>query len=654
VTTSALAQRRFAAKVAQDPVTLSSTLVRSHSEDGPLCSVRDTIGRCFDAAGLLVATFTAEPGAKARALAHDGRHLVTWQGDGRLEALDLLTHETTELGTPIVPTLDTGAELRLFPLDGQTVFFARMPSLKPALWRYEEGAMTYVFDLDQAAQTAGLTTPPSSVVETMGLAYEHFEVLGFVSPPTPMTPEPELVFAVQGHWRRYVLGLKKDGTLREVFRTRDDGLGDIDKSAEWRGGLWANGPILAPTGGAVFPVGLRLLTGETFLNRPVPAFGALFVENLITPTVLVQPQQAGLHELVAFGPFLAPGETLVFASRWAGAEYYLGVERARAELRGRLPGMLFRVGVRGGLVPAWSLDPSTFDYDFVEVSGMDLDSRHHLCLADRGAQKVWVYRPLQSGVAPTVLTERFEVPGVTDCRWRKDGRLALIADSRVFVRPSAATHNTFAAFIEDTDTPGGPTFVKGPGVDLETTSDATFVAGPEAGFARITYDGDTLVTPRGQLPLSASSKLADKTAPPIALRPDGRVVVTGQPLYDAEHAEPLVIADPSTPTQPTTYLALTREADAHAHALAVVPWSHFADPWTGAPLDPVNPFAAPGPGTPPSPVAPPAGVPVEDSDATALSASNDDGCGGAHHPSPLWLLALALLAARIRARVVPR
>lgn len=655
VTTSALVQRRFAAKVAQNPTTLASMLIRSHAEDGPLCAIHDGVGRCFDAAGLEVSTFQTEPTAKARAIAHDGRHLVTWHTDGRLEALDLFTHELTDLGTPTPPTLDTGAELRMFPLNAHTVFFARLPSLNPAIWLYEDGTLTPLFDVDSAESAAALTTPPSSVVDTMGLTHEHFEILGFVARPTPHSPEPELVFAVQGHWRRYILGLRPDGALREILRTRLDGLGDIDKSAEWRGGLWADGPILPTTGGPIFPVGLRLFTGDSFLNRPVPAFGALFVEQLISPDVLVQPQQAGLHELVAFTPTLSPGETVVFASRWAGAEFYLGTERARVETQGRRPGMLFRVGLRGGMVPAWSLDPATFDYDFVEVSGMDLSPRHYLCLADRGANQVWIYRPTQSGLAPTVLAERFAAPGVTDCRWRRDGGLSLLVDGQVLTRAPASPTHTLTSFVADPEAASlsGSTFTKGPGVDLGLADQSTFVAGPEADFARVTYDGETLTTPWGTLPLAATSKLAAKTPPPIALRPDGRVLVTGQIRYDDDKTEPLVIADPSTPTQPTTYVALEGHLLAelgHSLAVATVPWTHFSDPWTGAPLDPADPFAPPtSPTSPgfPTPVAPPAGVPVDDPTPTAPT-HKDDGCGGAPLPFAMWLL-VTLLVLRTRA-----
>lgn len=655
VTTSALAQRRFAAKVPQDPTTLASTLIRSHAEDGPLCAIHDGVGRCFDAAGLEVSTFVTEPNVKARAIAYDGRHLVTWHTDGRLEALDLYTLALTDLGSPPPPPLDAGAEVRMFPRDGRTVYFVRMPSLNPGIMRYEDGAMTLAFDLEQAEIAAGLRTLPSSVVDTMGLTHEHFEVLGFVARPTPHSPEPELVFAVQGHWRRYILGLAADGTLRELLRTDNEGLGDIDKSAEWRGGLWADGPIFAPTGGAIFPVGLRLFTGDAFLNRPVPAFGALFVEQLITPDVLVQPQQAGLHELVAFTPALSPGETLVFASRWAGAEFYLGTDRYRFETGGRRPGMLFRVGLRGGMVPAWSLDPSTFEYDFVEVSGMDLDPRHHLCLADRGANQVWVYRPTQSGLAPTVLAERFAAPGVTDCRWREDGGLSLAVSSKVFTRPAGAPPSTFTAFVEDAGAASGSTFAKGPGVDLELVDQATFVAGPEAAFARVTYDGETLTTPWGTLPLTATSKLATKTPPPIALRPDGRVLVTGHILYDGTRAEPLVIADPSTPSQPTTYVALEGHLLAelgHATAVATVPWTHFSDPWTGAPLDPQNPFAEPSTSpTFPAPVAPTAGVAV--SASTPPRQPEDEGCAGAPI-AHVWLPLALWIASRARRRASHR
>lgn len=659
VTTSALAQRRFAAKVPQDPVTLGSTLVRSHAEDGPLCTIHGGLGHCFDAAGHEVSTFVTEPNAKARAIAHDGRHLVTWHADGRLEALDLFTHEVKDLGNPTPPPLDAGAGVRMFPLDGRTVYFARMPSLNPGLMRYEDGAMTLAFDLEQAEIAAGQRTTPSSVVDTMGLSHEHFEVLGFVATPTPATPdvfgpgpsaspEVELVFAVQGHWRRYILGLRPDGRLREILRTRLDGPGDIDKSAEWLGGLWLDGPILATAGGFLQPVGLRLFTGDSFLHRPVPAFGALFVEQHVAPGVLVQPQQAGLHELVAFQPELSPGETLVFVSRWAGGEFYLGADRYRFETAGRRPGMLFRVGLRGGMVPAWSLDPSTFDYDFVEVTGMDLDPRHHLCLADRGANQVWVYRPTQSGLAPTVLAERFAAQGVTDCRWRKDGGLSLAVSSKVLTRPAGGPPSTFSAFVEDTSAPPGTLFAKGPGVDLELVDKSTFVAGPEADFARVTYDGLTLTTPWGTLPLTATSKLATKTPPPIALRPDGRVLVTGHIPYDGPKAEPLVIADPSTPSQPTTYVALEGHILGelgHATAVATVPWTHFSDPWTGAPLDPADPFTPPASPTFPTPTAPTAGVPVDDPTPTAQA--SDDGCAGNPGAIPLWLCLTLLVFARV-------
>ena len=661
VTTSALIQRRFG-HLSSPGLSNSSRLVRSHNPKNPVCEETD-LGRCYDASGRLVATFPLSPHHRGRALSYRGHHLVTFTAEGEVESLDLFTHEQKTLGAPTLPELDSGAELRLFPLDDRTVFFARMPSLHPAIWRLEDGNMTLVFDLDQAARTAGLTTPPSSVVATMGLYYDHFQVLGFSDIATAENPrQAELVFAVQGHWRRYLLGLRPDGELREIMRVRHDGVGDIDTSAEWLSGLYVQGPIVSSAGGFVLPTGLRLYTGETFRERPVPANDTLIVEQLIDPDALIQPQQAGLHELVAFRPSLSPGEVLVFISRWRGLADHLGRDAVQ-RLPLREPGMLFRVHPRGGMVPAWSLEENSLDRTFVEVTALDLDHRHHLCMVDRGADELRVYAPLQSGGVPELLVERFAFsgrPDLTDCRWRKDGGLTVIADDRILTRPADSHTNDPSAFVDEGPA-HGRTLAKGPGADLELVEVATFIAGPEAAFARLTYDGDTLTTPWGKLSLESTGT----TPPTLALRPDGRVVLAPDVVYmpavptgpgvpgNLARTEPFLIADPGTPAHPTTYIALGESGRGHGHALTVVPFHRLADPWTGAPLDPGDPFAEPALGTPPSPVAPPAGVRVEDTSSDSDPRSDDDGCGGAHHPSPLWLLALALLAARTRARVVP-
>lgn len=667
LTTSALIQRRLGPLVPTPWRTTgnASAIVRSHAANGPLCVVdapAAATGTCWDLGAHLVARFPVDPSVRERALAFDGRHLVTLDRDDTITSFDLLTAQTRTFDFS-APSLDTGASLHVYPLDGDTFYLARWPSLNPAVWVVDEGDQRMLFDLDAAETAAGFTTPAGGFVETMGLLHEHFEVLGFQPDPRPSAARDaaELVLAVQGHWRRYLLALTTDGRTRELLRTRSSGLGDLPVSSESSRGLWTPSALVAPDGGFVAPLGLRLDTGDSFAHRPIPTGGTILVENR-NPQDLVQPQQAGLHELVAFDPELDPGETLIFVSRWIGAINYLGYDRFIAETRGPV-GMLFRVGARGGIVPAWAidpltnqLDPSRFDDSFVDVSGMDLDPRHHLCLADRGADTLRIYRPTQSGDIPEVLVERLTVPGLRDCRWRAHGAISILIEegdpdtspgltSRVLTRPQDAPTHDLAAFVADPDAPTAPTrraFVKGPGVDLELIPFGTtaYVAGPEAAYARVSYDLESgaFASPWGTLTLK---HLASQDHPSIVLRPDGRAVLLPSIVYKTspERAEPMVLVDPSTPSDPTTYinLATFNGGDAgHGMVAVAVPWERMVDPWTGAALDPANPFATPRGPSFPTPLAPTGGTPVEGS-----GSAPDEGCGGG---SGSALGAFALLA----------
>jgi uncharacterized protein (TIGR03382 family) len=669
VATSPLIAKRFKGLVPQPwrETGNASALVRSHAPFGPLCALDsqdgDWAGACFDAAGQVVARFPHPPAAD-RALAHDGRHLVTLSTDQTtLESFDLETTATTTVGVLTVPELDTGAFLRIFPVDDTTVFVQRARSVKPAIWVVRDGAQTQVFDLDAAELAAGQTTPAPAQVKTMGLLPTHFEVLGFVPDlsRTASSGAVELLVAVQGYWRRYIIAITPDGRTREHSRFYTDGLGDLAVTAESAFGVWTGARILGHESGFLTPSGLRLFTGDSFDHRPVPAFGTLLVENR-DPRPLVQPQQAGLHEVVTFGPVLEPGETLVFVSSWAGYRFHLPA----GTFLPQLPAMLMRVHPRGGIVPAWDWrDPVTlepdfdrFEYDIVDVSGMDLDRRHHLCLADRGADTLRIYRPTQSGGVPEVLIERLAVQGIRDCRWRANGALSVLVEteteagvqSQTLTRPADAPRHDAAAFVADPDDTHNQAtrraFVKGPGVDLELVDFGTtaFVAGPEANFARVDYDLATGLfrSPWGQLNLD---NLATQDHPSIALRPDGRAVLLPSIVFKSgdEGAESLVLVDPSTPTEPTTYISLGDYGV--GSVTATVPWDRFVDPWTGAHLDPANPFAAAS-STPtfPSPAQPTGGTPV------TITTPGDESCSTSSGPAPIAIAVALLFFAALRRR----
>lgn len=672
-TTSALIARRFKHLIPEPwrATGNASAIVRSHAPWGPLCAMDshdgEWPGTCFDAAGQVVAHFPHPPSAD-RALAHDGRHLVTLSIDQTtLESFDLETAATTTIGVLTVPELDTGAFLRIFPVDDTTVFVQRARSVRPAIWVVRNGVQTLVFDLDMAELAAGQTTPAPAQVKTMGLLHTHFEVLGFV-PDISRTANPgavELLVAVQGYWRRYILAISPDGRIREHSRFYTEGLGDLTVTAESAFGIWTGGHILGNDSGFLTPTGLRLFTGDSFDHRPVPAFGTLFVENR-DPRPLIQPQQAGLHEVVTFLPRLEPGETLVFVSRWTG---YINHLPPGTYLPG-IPAMLMRVHPRGGIVPAWDwrhpvtreLDPDRFEYDIVDVSGMDLDSRHHLCLADRGADTLRIYRPTQSGGVPEVLLEKLEIQDIRDCRWRANGDLSVLVEtetdgriwSQTLTRPANAPRHTISAFVADPlDTNDQATrraFVKGPGVDLELVDFGTtaFVAGPETDFARVEYDLESRLfrSPWGQLTLD---HIASQDHPSVVLRPDGRALLLPSIVYGphTDRAEPLVLVDPSTSSEPTTYVSIAAfngGDSGRGMVAASVPWDRFVDPWTGAHLNPANPFGSvsttptfPGPNPPtggtPIPVTPPA----------------DESCSGSNPTSSIaFMVALLSLLGRVR------
>lgn len=677
-TTSSLIAKRFKYLIPEPwrETGSASSIVRSHAPWGPLCAMDshdgEWPGTCFDAAGQAVAHFPHPPVAD-RALAHDGRHLVTLSTDHTtLESFDLETTATATLGVLTLPELDTGAFLRVFPVDDTTVFVQRARSVRPALWVVKDGVQTQVFDLEMAELAAGQTTPAPAQVKTMGLLPTHFEVLGFVPDPARAagSDDVELLVAVQGYWRRYIIAISPEGRIREHSRFYTDGLGDLAVSAESAFGLWTGSHILGNDQGFLTPSGLRLFTGDSFDHRPVPAFGTLFVENR-NPRDLIQPQQAGLHEVVTFLPELEPGETLVFVSRWTGYINHLPPGTFLPDI----PAMLMRVHPRGGIVPAWDwrdpvtreLDLDRFEYDIVDVSGMDLDSRHHLCLADRGADTLRIYRPTQSGGVPEVLLEKLEIQDIRDCRWRANGDLSILVEtetdgrisSQTLTRPANAAAHQASAFVADPgDTDNQATrraFVKGPGVDLELVPFGTtaFVAGPETDFARVEYDLESRLfrSPWGQRTLD---HLATQDHPSVVLRPDGRALLLPSIVYktDPERAEPMVLVDPSTPSEPTTYISIAAfngGDSGRGMVAAIVPWERFVDPWTGAHLDPTNPFGPtstlptfPGPNTPTG------GTPIR------VTPPEDESCAAASGPTTsIAVLAalLVLVALRRRSRI---
>ena len=673
-TTSPLIAKRFGALIPEPwrETGNASAIVRSHAPWGPLCAMDSQDGEwpgtCRDAAGQVVAHFPHPPVAD-RALAHDGRHLVTLSTDQTtLESFDLETTATATIGVLTVPELDTGAFLRIFPVDDTTVFVQRARSVRPALWIVRDGVQTQVFDLDTAELAAGQTTPAPAQVKTMGLLPTHFEVLGFVPDPSRAASSDavELLVAVQGYWRRYIIAITPDGRIREHSRFYHDGLGDLAVAAESAFGVFTGGHILGNDSGFLTPGGLRLFTGDSFDHRPVPAFGTLLVENR-DPRALIQPQQAGLHEVVTFGPRLEPGETLVFVSSWRGISNHLPPGTVLPDI----PAMLMRVHPRGGIVPAWGwrdpvtleLDLDRLEYDIVDVSGMDLDRRHHLCLADRGADTLRIYRPTQSGGVPEVLLEKLEIQDIRDCRWRANGDLSVLVEtdtdgrisSATLTRPANAPRHEISAFVADPDDTNNQAtrraFVKGPGVDLELIPFGTtaFVAGPEADFARVEYDLESgrFSSPWGELTLE---NVATQDHPSIVLRPDGRALLLPSIVYqsDPSGAEPLVLVDPSTPRAPTTYVSIAAfngGDSGRGMVTAIVPWDRFVDPWTGAHLDPANPFAAPSTPTFPAPDRPTGGTPI------TITTPGDESCSSSSGPTTCIAALIALLfVAALRSR----
>jgi len=234
-TTSPLIAKRFGALIPEPwrETGNASAIVRSHAPWGPLCAMDSQDGEwpgtCRDAAGQVVAHFPHPPVAD-RALAHDGRHLVTLSTDQTtLESFDLETTATATIGVLTVPELDTGAFLRIFPVDDTTVFVQRARSVRPALWIVRDGVQTQVFDLDTAELAAGQTTPAPAQVKTMGLLPTHFEVLGFVPDPSRAASSDavELLVAVQGYWRRYIIAITPDGRIRDTHDSTTTG------SATW-------------------------------------------------------------------------------------------------------------------------------------------------------------------------------------------------------------------------------------------------------------------------------------------------------------------------------------------------------------------------------------------------------------------------------------
>jgi len=264
---------------------------------------------------------------------------------------------------------------------------------------------------------------------------------------------------------------------------------------------------------------------------------------------------------------------------------------------------------------------------------------------------------------PEVLLEKLEIQDIRDCRWRANGDLSVLVEtdtdgrisSATLTRPANAPRHEISAFVADPDDTNNQAtrraFVKGPGVDLELIPFGTtaFVAGPEADFARVEYDLESgrFSSPWGELTLE---NVATQDHPSIVLRPDGRALLLPSIVYqsDPSGAEPLVLVDPSTPRAPTTYVSIAAfngGDSGRGMVTAIVPWDRFVDPWTGAHLDPANPFAAPSTPTFPAPDRPTGGTPI------TITTPGDESCSSSSGPTTCIAALIALLfVAALRSR----
>jgi len=479
---------------------------------------------------------------------------------------------------------------------------------------------------DRPAPEGALRSVPLNDLSTKGYGGSGLMIGGVLPGPR------RLVVSVLGRYGRWMIGVHPTDPPIVLRHGADLAFG---------AGLGGLPRYVLPTGHGDFTTGPGFIDAwgnpiGTIIERAGP-WG--------TPPTVIPPHHLGLadtgviftmdvngraYEYVPYDTSEAePGDVFTLANGSFTSD--LGAPR---DARWRL----YRSGPRGGIAPVWS-----FALGSVELrgpTGMDVNARGELCIADKHHGRLRVFVPFAASLAPAVPLFDYALDeGAVDCLMEPDGTVWVLQD-----RGASPRVARYALFVED------PIET----VAVTAADPVGLVRTPDGGFEVLDREAGEL----GRV-YRASGERVDLDASPCTFgvdgapwrvfgveRPDGWLVVnclveTASGLVTFGGPTRVVHPDHGEP------LPLTSNTSHTLTLLARLPGGAAVDPWTGDALDTEALTPTQPPGIPP-PASPVAGTPVP---AGGGATEDDGGCGAGGSPlSPVVLAALLALVARGRAR----
>ena len=471
---------------------------------------------------------------------------------------------------------------------------------------------------DRTPPTSSLRSVPQNDLSTRGYGSSGLLIGGVLPGPR------RLMVSVLGRYGRWTLGIHPEDPPI-VLRYGDE--------LAYLGGLLGLPRYILPTGHGDFT------TGPGFMD----AFGnpiGTTVERAgpwDTPPTVLPPHHLGLadtgviftqdtnrraYEYVPYATFSAdPGDVFTLVDE--PFEHALGAPR---DARWRL----FRSGPRGGLAPVW--DYALGSVELRSPTGMDINHRGELCLADKHLGRLRVFIPNPGSLAPRrphfdyALTE-----GATDCLMEDDGTVWVLQDRGPTPRVAR-----YELFTEE------PLEV----VAVTATDPVGLVRTPDGGFEVLDRaapgpgsHGRLYLQSGERLDLEPSLCVGLRDATPWRVfgveRPDGWLVVSclsETPSGLISRGGDTIVLHPETGQ---SFPLSSNQTRASTFLLARMPGGARVDPWTGDTLD-----SATLPTLPPTLAAP---APPTDGTPVATTLIPDDGGCASGHPSLLSVLTLLLL-----------
>ncbi|MCC6624971.1 MAG: hypothetical protein IT385_27235 [Deltaproteobacteria bacterium] len=477
---------------------------------------------------------------------------------------------------------------------------------------------------DRPTPEAALRSIPQNDLSTKGYGGSGLMIGGVLPGPR------RLVVSVLGRFGRWMIGVHPSDPPIVLRHGADLAFG---------AGLGGLPRYVLPTGHGDFT------TGPGFID----AWGnplATTVERAgpwDSPPVVIPPHHLGLgdqgvvftmdasvraYEYVPYDTSEAePGDVFTLAN-----ESFTNDLGAPRDARWRL----YRSGPRGGIAPVWG-----FALGSVELrgpTGMDVNARGELCIADKHDGRLRVFVPFAASLAPN--TPRFDFAldeGAVDCLMEPDGTVWVLQDRGA--SPRVARYELFVEEPVET-------------VAVTAIDPVGLVRTPDGGFEvldRAAGELGRVHRASGErLDLDASPCVTGAGAAPWRVfgveRPDGWLVVNCL----VETASGLVTFGGDTRVVHPDHgeaLPLTSNTSHTLSLLARLPGGAAVDPWTGDALDPEALTPTPPPGVTP-PASPVTGTPVPDGGGAS---GGDGGCGAGGPPLTAGAL-VALLALLARAR----